>query len=321
MSDWNFQIRFTTGSTSWIDLTPLVLDQPIEKSEQLYGSGGSAARDVISFSIKHETTMRDAIFNADQKIEFKCYETTSSNVFTGIIDSGFEQTYGNFIGPIAIEAADNGYLLDKKIANSFAYPTTVGGTAYNIFATSSTGTSILHALLADAGYTSTQISTEGSITNTVQQVAETEGERTYKEYIDGLLMEYGYTYRFDEDGKFKTVNLRSTSTGVSHTFSNSNIAVNPPLHTMKTQQEYEAVEIKWSALSEKSVYLFTDEGKIDDGAWDNDNDLFENQYYPAGSSADTIWQQYDPKIHSGPYVIGEPIDIPASGWPSGFGPG
>jgi hypothetical protein len=279
----------------------------IEKDEQLIGSGWTASKDKIRFFVKHESTTTNAIFSADQRIEFKCYETTTSNEFTGVIDTGFSQGYGQIAGPIQIEAVDNSYKLDKKIKTSFQYPSTVGGTPYFIFATSSTGTSILHALLSDAGYSSGEISSTGSILDTVQHVAETEGERTYKQYIDGLLMEYGYTYRFDNDGVFRTVNIRSTSTGVSHTFNNTNIAVDPPLQRSKNLQDHEAVEVKWSELRTLNAFLFTDEGEVSDGSWDDDNDLLISGNYPAGSSSRTIYQKYDPKRNNSPEVIGFPI--------------
>lgn len=297
MSNWDFNIRFSTGSTSWTDITSLVFYDSIEKSEQLVGSNDEASRDIFSFEMRHDSTMTNALFAAEQVIEFKVTEGSTTNHFRGIIDTGFSQDYGQVVGPIQVEAIDNGYKLESDIKTSFQFPSTKGGTQYMIFATSSTGTSIVHYLLSDAGYSSTDISSTGSIANAIQHVAETAGERTYKEYLDALLPEYGYTYRWDEGGVFQTVKLRSTSTGASHTFGSSNVAVSPPLTRTKTLFDIEGVEVEWSELrTRNNVYLFSDVGELDDATWNSTSDLLQgNTYYPAGGNARAIYQEYDPK--------------------------
>jgi len=293
VSDWTFKIEFSSATGTTYDISEHVLYDSIGKSEQLYGSGGIGAVDTFEFTIKH-STFTDTLFAADQKVYFTC-ETTTGNEFTGIIDSGYSQSYGQIVGPISIEAVDNSYKLDKPIKNSFQYPTTWEGTQYMIFATSSTGESLIHYLLNDAGYAAADIGSTGSITDTLEHVAETEGERTYRDFIDSLLPEYGYTYKFDQDGKFQTVSLRAPSTA-SYTFSDSNIAVNPGLTRKKTLQDHEAIEVEWTELAKRvQDYLYTDEGEIENGYWDDANDLLVSGNYPKGSSSDTIWFSYDPK--------------------------
>lgn len=311
MSDWTFKIEFSSSTGTTHDITSLVQYDSISKSEQLFGSGGIGAVDTFGFTVNHSSSMTDLLFGADERIDFKCYATTTDYQFTGKIDMGFSQSYGQIVGPITIEAVDNSWKLDKPIKTSFQFPTTYEGTQYKVFATSSTAISLIHHLLSDAGYSTGDIGTTGSITTALEHVAETAEERTYRAYIDALLPEYGYTYRFDESGKFQAVSLRAPSTA-SYTFNTANISVNPGLSREKVLQDYEAVEVSWTALSKRVTdVLFSAEGDMDSaGMWDNDNDLLVSNYFPAGSSTDTIWINYNPQ-----YKEQDPALVAVRGFP------
>jgi hypothetical protein len=263
----------------------------MERSELLFGSDYKAAQDTFSCQLRKNSTEIDNLLAAYQKIEFKVTEG-STYIFRGVVDNNFSQSIGNIVGPVGLEAVDNSYLLNKEIADSFAFPSTVGGSSWCIFATSTTK-SIIHALLSTVGYDSTQISTTRTAPKKIQQVAETEGDGTYRGFINQLLKEHGYVYRFTEQGKFTVVNLRTTSTGTIKTFGSSNVATAVPVQREKTLFEHEAVRVNWNKLKKFSPsLLYEDKADMDKyGNWSGN--IMTSGYWPEDGQNDEVYQEYD----------------------------
>lgn len=292
MANWDIKVRYSSGTTDWFDVTDYIKYNSMQKSELLFGSNYKAAQDTFSCELIESSTEIDKLLSAQQKIEFKVTED-STHIFRGVLDNNFSQSIGNINGPVALEAVDNSYLLNKEIAKSFAYPSTVGGSSWCIFATSTTR-SIVHALLSTAGYATTQISTTRTVPKKIQQVAETEGDGTYRGFINQLLKEHGYVYHFTAQGKFSVANLRTTSTGTVKVFGSSNVAITPPVSREKMLHEHEAVRINWNKLKKYSPsLLYEDKANMDKyGNWSG-NILGSSGYWPEESRQEETYQEYD----------------------------
>jgi hypothetical protein len=293
VANWDVFIRYSSGSTSWTDLTDHIIYNSLNKDEMLFNSDYTAAKDMFTCKLRKNSTEIDNLLAAEKRIEFKVSEG-STGIFRGILDQSFSQSIGNIVGPVRLEAVDNSYLLDKKIAKSFSYPTTVGGSSWCIFATSTTK-SIVHSILSTAGYATTQISTTRTIPKKLQHVAETEDDRTYKSFFNQLLKEHGYVYRFNENGKFTVVNLRTTSTAPAKVFGSSNVAINPSVTRQKTIMEDEAVRIEWNKLKEFSPsMLYEKVDEIDEyGHWQGNIQVASGKFWPEDGSTEEVYQKYD----------------------------
>ena len=139
--------------------------------------------------LRHDNDLVNGFFAYDGRILAQVATEDDTPVFTGYVAPTFEQVSGQVVTALSLELLDNSYLLDETLAQSFQYPATVGGTPYKILSKTDPTRSIVHQLLAMAGYPVPDIISAScpEITQTVLHIAGTEGDETYRDLLDGLL--------------------------------------------------------------------------------------------------------------------------------------
>jgi hypothetical protein len=226
----------------------------------------------------------------------------SGPVFRGVIAPTFGLRKKTNVLPIQIEAQDMSYLLDRPINTSFNYPATIGGTAYQIFNADDSSNNVVWELLEDAGYTpaSDIASVSDDITTTVEYFQGTDGDETYREYIDDLLNEHGWVFRFTEFGEFTVYQWDKDSLS-------STATIDEDMEIAKRNHAYDGFEVEFAHTAvDTDALLYRDDlpvGQDSDG-----NYVFTGQaiasydVYPPDGDIDTIYQNYVLKWLDKPYL-------------------
>lgn len=94
--------------------------------------------------------------------------------------------------PLSCEAVDFSVGLDKRIAQSVSFPAVVDGPSFYIYKKDAPDMSILYRLLELAGLSDRIAKDAPDIPQLVRHFAATQGDKTYRDLIDGLLADYLY---------------------------------------------------------------------------------------------------------------------------------
>jgi len=283
------------GDGSPTDVTHLVRDHSKRISRRLMNDDRRSVIDFFAFSLKYNATVFSKLLAATDKIVTTVTDGATP-VFKGYVAPTLEARAHERVDPIELEALDNSWKLDRPIQASFAYPSTVGGTALKICDPADTGNSIVHLRLQDAGYTiATDVAAScPTISQTIEHIAGTEGERNNREILDMLLSEYGYALFFDAEGKFDiyrwdkdTVTPTSTITsfGTEHGF-----------RITKRDNEYDGFETEWSDLEIlEDALLYRDNLPVDTSGGSvvfPGKAIAAGDYYPADGDVIDIYQVF-----------------------------
>ncbi|MFW5777523.1 MAG: hypothetical protein ACOCZB_09590, partial [Spirochaetota bacterium] len=262
--------------------------------------------DSYTFQLRHDRDITDGFSNATEKIWCTVDEAGGEHVFTGWIAPTDEWTIHQVVGPRSVEALDMSYLLDEPIAQSVQYPELVTDPGYAILDSSNPSGSIVHLLLDMAGYDpSTDIDPScPQITATVQSVAAEKGSETYREILDDLLSEYGYTLFFTESGLFSVYQWDRDTVTPSATI--SFVGVSHGLRISKRETEHDGVETTWAELDvmeDALVYRHNLPISTEPGGWEFSGEpIAAGDYYPADSDIEDIFQRFREKWLDTPYL-------------------
>jgi hypothetical protein len=257
-----------------------------------------------SFKLKYNQALQIKFFSATSWILFNLDDDSSNDIFTGAIAPTFGLRKRNNVMPISIEAVDNSYLLDELFTVSFNFPSTIGGSEYQIFNADNSSSNLIWELLDDAGYTPASDIASGAldITTTVEYFQGTEGEETYREYIDTLLSEYGWVFFFNASGKFNVFQWDKNS--ISSTFT-----VDEDIEVRKNNVKEDGFEVEFAQTDvDSAALLFRDSlpvQKVGEQYQFTGQAIANNDYYPPDSDINDIWQRYVVKYLDKPYLSRE----------------
>ncbi len=108
-----------------------------------------------------------------------------------VLDTDF--TFPNDTPPIELEAIDFTYKLDEKLSASINFPAEVGGVAFWIYKKDNSSMSILYRLLELAGLKDYIDPGVPDISFSILHLSATKGSVSYRELIDSLLADYGFS--------------------------------------------------------------------------------------------------------------------------------
>lgn len=300
---------FFPGDAEWTDVSHLVIYKSQELNRRLMNRKRKSVVDTYSFSLKYEATINEKIYAAAGRILIQVSDGETPE-FTGSIAPALEQTKGQIVREISLEAVDNSWLLDESLDESFQYPSTVGGTPFKILDTADTDHSIVHKLLEMAGYSIPAAIAAGcpDITDTVLHISGTKGDESYRDIIDSVLFEYGYVFTFNGAGQFTVyqwdkdvVTPSSTLTGQFGTTSGIRIK--------KIEREYDGYKTEWAETEiEENALLYRENLPISSsgGAISYPGKAVgAGDYFPTDGDIQDIYQDFKTNWLDKPYLSRE----------------
>jgi len=178
----NYQIEVFIND-EWTEIT--VTPEDFIKTEVLYNKL-KPADTTISFSIPPDLDLLNDLRVASDDVPIRIYKDTNP-YFKGYILKTFKVIKTQKLEKVKLECVSPSYLLKRKVGYDLAYS--------NI-----TVTQLLTNILTTAGVTSFTLPTINYIIPGFNVIANQGG--TYHEYLESILYEYGYVFRFDESGSF-----------------------------------------------------------------------------------------------------------------------
>lgn len=301
------QLQFPVDGGSWTDVTHLVRAGSEEHYSAAMNSQRRSVVDSYSFALRHDKAVTDKFHSSTGKIFCTVDEYGGSRIFTGWIAPTATQHIGEVVEGLTLEALDMTYPLDEPLAESFQYPATVSGTAYKVLDTADSANSIVLQLLEMAGYAiATDVSPScPDILDTIQSVSGEKGEEIYRDLLDDLLYEVGYTLGADAYGRFTVVAWdRDTVTPVKTL---SSFGVRQRLRVRRVNQEEDGFECEWSQLDvmpgarlyNESLPISTTAGE----AGPSGKAIADGDYFPPDSDIKDIFQRFRTEWLDTPYQL------------------
>lgn len=257
----------------------------------------------FSFSIKHDQTIIDKVRSATGKIGIAVTnQTDSSALFTGVIEPSAQQSTHQVVEDLKLEAVDMSYLLDEKIGTAFEYPETIGADPYKVCDPADVSNSIFHQVCFEAGYLITQINPTIANLSTVLHCASNTGSETYREFLDGLLFEYGLVVDTDAEGKLITRRWIDNANNYTDTVS-SDLSVVEPLTWERRYIKEDGVTVEWSETAVlEDALLYRDSLPISNDGVFTGKSIAAGDYYPPDSDIEDTFQDYVEKWLDKPYL-------------------
>lgn len=236
---WQIALNFQDGGGDR-DITEYVLQGSFRR-EWRWANGLTPASSQLRFAIQNNATIANLFLAATSTEVLVTVAKNGNGYFRGIVQNKFDVAVSTRLAPVEVMCVDRGELLRRKITSTFAWA------GYEVCTPSATSTSIVHQLLALAGFASTDWDISETISAEIAYfVVVASDDKTYWDLLAELLGEFGYAFWFDDDGDFKLAELAPESVTSEQTFDET--IVSGTLAASKRQRSYEAVEVEWATL-------------------------------------------------------------------------
>lgn len=195
---------FFPGDSEYTNVSHLLIDRSVTHFSQKMNIHRKSVIDQLSFRLKHDEVITAKIDTAEGKIYAYAQDEELNYIITGYIAPTHEQTIHEITGDVCLEILDNSYLLDNEISEDIYLPGDMDDPAWPILDTGIPSNSIVGYFLAHAGYNISVLIADDcpDILVNVEQISEKKGDRTYREFLDQLLFEYGFVFDFSGTGHF-----------------------------------------------------------------------------------------------------------------------
>ncbi len=274
-------INFNTGS-GWEEITDQIETNSLKKTEQLFNDTLKPVINTCKFSIQKDLSTTIKIVN-NNDTDVKILDDYSYAWFTGKIRNNFKTVIDNGPNVIQIECVD--YLNQfetKKFDSTGLYED------YSICNTSNISNSLLHQLLFEAGYESSDLDLQ-DILITIPFFYY-EADDNIKTSTDLLLWEYGYVLNGEADGKIKNYSVFYENLVTSNTLNNTNII--KEIQIQKQLPKYESVKLIYYPIEESTnVTVFSETSNGNDANTCN-IELEPGEYYAAEDDDTTVYIDY-----------------------------
>jgi len=265
---WQFRLSFDDGST-WTDITSLVRDDSVKLTRTLHNDDFEPVQDSLKFAVNLDVGLATTLLGEDpETIILIDVERDGSDYFVGYVRPITEYTVTDEtidqVNEIGFEALDNSYRLERTLSSDLEYNN------YTIMDPSSTSTSIVHALLVDAGYSASEINISDTISQT--QIAETysAGEKTYREILIQILKDWGYVYYFDESGRFNVYRWRGDDVPDTPSYAVGPANIIGELKVDAEELEAEQYRVSYWDVRTDNTAVFRDDGANADKEFSGD---------------------------------------------------
>ncbi len=230
MADYQILIDFQDGN-GLVDYTSFISGESFIR-EQVVGYDGNHEISTLTMTFKPIYSGSNIFYylvNATQLIKIKVYKDTLP-FFTGVIRPNGDYEIYEDLRPISVEVLDNTYLVDKKVPIQKLFP------QGEISAVDRIKSLLTDIGISSSNYDVSSVSTDAKIGFLLVD----EGEN-YKDILDNICFECGYSYYFDESGKFILKNVAPDNPYPSITIGNDKLL--QPFTLSKTEQEYDGVKV------------------------------------------------------------------------------
>jgi hypothetical protein len=287
---------------SWTDGAPISIDLHNYLGENIIRDGSVMLQrklhkdlEPVQDKITWETLPRTTLSNTLLTVPFDKIITVTVTLDGSPYFKGYLRPTMDFVvaddSTISFEALDNSWRIAKQLgpnmAGTSSYSTGVlvirgrnrnGNTLFadeqyynhKVCDPSNTSNSIVHKLLAAAGYSSAEYSGLPTISNVISFFSEPANDRTIGEILEELLFSYGYVYYFDESGVFKIYNWMAEDATPTATVNNSSILSDPGLNVKRKTDSNDGVEVKWYSIEttpDKQVIVHRNTGQSEMGSY------------------------------------------------------
>ncbi len=274
-----FTVEIDHGS-GYTDYSDIALKPTIQRKKLLWNKLTPAINSV-TLKLTYNATLYNALLSATGEVSIRI-KKDSVDYFIGIIRKNFDISVRTRVDPIKITAVDRGELLKRDIDSNLAY---VGKDVVDI---GDTTNSIVHLLLRDHGDfdDNTFVNITSSVAKTIDYyvVLQTEKKKYWNE-IQRLLYEFGYTFNFNDSGKFDIYQFAKATVTAGDTIDNDDMI--GQIKTKKVPESFEAASVTYQThetLGDTVVFNDTTGG-------DQQNimsvSLDDGDFYPDGGDTTT----------------------------------
>ena len=276
---------------AWHDVTSLYVGH----SYSLDKHGMNDRRSSMSscrFSMKFHEKLYDAIIDSVDGIPIRVSKGMDVE-FDGYMDPVLDLSYPepDNVGTMVIEAVDFSCKLDEKIMQSASYPAVVDGPSFWIYNKDVPDMSILYRILEIAGLAGRISRTVPGINQKIRHIAWNANEKTYREIIDSLLGDYGYSLMVD--GEYVTW-IPIAKYELKHVDSIESGDFVGDISKTKRYQNFNGVSISWPKTKVMENALLW-RGNLPIGDTSNPRPgepIASNDYWPEDSDIIETWQDF-----------------------------
>ncbi len=262
------------------DVSNLVLQDSFIRRRTLWKSLAPQSN-YLTFKMQRDSTIIALLLGSTTKEFFVVVTKDSGDYFSGLIRRNFKIVTTTLPQPVDIECVDySAVWLRKRVDTTFLWA------GYAVCDPSSTATSVVHQLLALAGYTAAEISISTTIADTIDYLAVAAGPDapTYWDLLTKMLFEFGYVWTHDEAGRFTIYNFLPSSITEAGELDNDSMV--GTLEVQRQDAEYEAATVTWyTHKTETSKIVFEETRGAANGLKCNVQILADAHYPPNADTA------------------------------------
>lgn len=243
MANYTATFNFQDGF-GYLDYTQYLTGQNFTR-KLCIGKDGKHEYSTLDITLKSNNSLFTKYIKAKKPVLVKI-KKDDADYFTGSFRSNGSFSINEKLQNFSIQILDNSTLLEKKPAEATIWKNLV------VCDNTTPTTSLVHLLIGLAGLTSANynISVYNGTVIDIFKISETE---LISKVMETLLYEYGLTYYFDIDGKFKIKDIAPETILPLVNFTNSNLL--QPLEITKNDVDKDGVIITWYELSSKTNQL------------------------------------------------------------------
>lgn len=290
-------------NTEEIDISDLVI--AIKKDESLY-KALKPNTNTVGLTVKKDTALFTKLLGWADDVACTILKD-GQPYFKGYLSPTYENVIQKFSGlkNMTLQIEDVGIRsLQRVIRSSFLY---IGNTVSN---PSSTGTSIVHKLLALAGVTSYSLPEIAlSIPYYYYSYAD---KKTYWELLETLLFESGYTFYFDESGTFRVFKWSEASIDGVATWDSANY-LKESLSIKKTREDYSKITLKWTPLEYKENIVLVEDTSGGNETNSCNIEVAAGDAYPEDSDTETVFVDYSSETETIKCAVSASLDVAQTG--------
>lgn len=239
--------------------------------KEIYYNNLQQADNACSIKIPYDVDIQNFINNnIDNNISAQIINDDNSIKFTGYLRKNFSFSKKQRNQPISLEIVSPSFLLDVD-------------TTTDIFLTDTTLSTVVNELLTQAGFSTTTLSLSQNI-----NLFTLESGTNIKTTLNDLLLNYGYTFDFNNLGNFVVESLFDipSTNLITQEFNGNNII--DEVKVDKKEQEYNGVSLEWQEYKEIAnslIFADTSNGSADDNSCSIE--LEAGKYLTSGTDDDT----------------------------------
>jgi len=293
------------GESIWTDVSGLVRYPSWNIDEAAFSSEKRSAVDKFSCNLKYDATILGKLRAADARIWIRVKNALdASALFFGVVEPSVANETSDHVGEISLEAVDNSWRLDEKVSTTRQLPALVASSGYKLWDPTDPTHSIAHVMLADAGYSTAEISAAISNTIVIKSFSAIKDESTYRELLDVLFTEYGYVIHPDESGVLTLLPWKPTTTAIE--LGPDDLSTVVPFKFENRADYRDSAKVTWAELEILyGVLVYRADLPVDSDGNFTGEAIASADFYPKDSDIEDIYQTYVQKWLDKPYLARE----------------